>query len=126
MTPEQKMQKVIEASGECWHESQSGINWDKCRLCGFWDSSLGSSDEIGIHNPSPTDLNELFQVAKKLELRCKLIEYTDGFYATVVNKEVKIDGAIWTATQQLTPAEALLNALYESIKENSHEQEEGI
>ena len=76
MTPQEKMQKIVEAAGECWHRATHNSLGSDCR-CGNIFSRCPK-------NPSPTDLNELFRLAEKLKL-----------YS----------------------AEALLDALYQSVKE---------
>ena len=97
MTPEQKMQKVVEAADECWQE--------------------GNPTRFISTNPSPTDLNELFRLAEKLyfnsilldsgiiagKILCQLIRFGE----CGINLQIEI-----YADSQ---SEALLNALYESI-----------
>ena len=97
MTPEQKMQKVIEAAGECWHE-----------LVGNGLCKCGAPCNIGW-NPSPTDLNAMFRLAENInhikfsviggDPDCQLWSPKFGY----VNGYGK------------TKKEALLDALYKAI-----------
>jgi hypothetical protein len=106
MTPEQKMQKVVEAAGECWHEVVSelrGIDYVRA-MCSCGKQVYDPSHNCG--NPSPTDLNELFRLAEKLGPMIVLTFKRDCM--TVIR--------LWGAkTEENTPAEALLNALYEAV-----------
>lgn len=119
MTPEKKLQAIVEAAGECWHEwekyeSHSGFGTylhTRCAHCLKDKRDILSSNM----NPKPTDLNELFRLSKLCGLRIKLFEYTDGWYAVAVDIKERINGTPFTATQKTTPAEALLDAIYEGI-----------
>jgi len=68
MTPEQKMQKVAEAAGECWH-----IKGNVCLICGLY----GVAPAIHI-NPSPTDLNELFRLAEPCTKRSRINNHDEN------------------------------------------------
>ena len=64
MTPEQKMQAIVEAAGECWHRGTNPLYPCTCAHCGEALNIPASKP----WNPSPTDLNELFRLAEKLDL----------------------------------------------------------
>ena len=106
ITNEQKLKFVKEKAGECWHEHGNVMLTCmppkyKCLKCGA----------IYLHNPSPTDLNELFRLAEKLEIR--FIKFVTGL-AGQQNVEVphlEIGVIQYCGT---TKAEALLNALYKA------------
>jgi hypothetical protein len=105
MTPEQKMQKVVEAAGECWHESGTyfdGVKLCKCLKCGVQILTTNFHKA----NPSPTDLNELFRLAEKMSKKIK-VEQFDGDWVA------QVDGRSWEVAD--TPAEALLNALFVDV-----------
>jgi hypothetical protein len=106
MTPEQKMQAVVEAAGECWHHLLPVTVVAQCAKCNNYKP-----------NPSPTDLNELFRLAEKLGFMsvlldsgmfdastlCQIVRYRD----LNIDLQVEVPGD--------TPSEALLNALYEAV-----------
>ena len=111
MTPEQKMQVIIEAAGECWHEWYRVIGGYCCNKC---------REHIGqIHsylpaptNPASTDLNELFRLAENMG--CGYIEFEwelEEWYCSYTNEKSQYN------CFGFAPAEALLNALYVAIKE---------
>lgn len=111
MTPQEKMQKIIEAAGECWHEVErldfsTGKTVLRCRHCKTQDN-----------NPSPTDLNELFQLAeKKYSMVTVRFEYHRGCsvecFLTVNSRPHYGHNG-----QGKSVSESLLDALYQSIKE---------
>jgi hypothetical protein len=102
MTPQQKMQEVVEAAGECWHEPKGSAPMNKCQKC---------KEPMGYHNclPSPTDLNELFRLAEKLGIYSGAWQVDQGgHYAITINLH---------KFYFPTLAEALLNALYNALYE---------
>jgi hypothetical protein len=114
MTPEQKMQKVVETAGGCWHDvtekdgvvivlNQPGSALSICHKC----KDKVNVDRKPYGNPSPTDLNELFRLADKLGAG-DIISSSEGG-CTIVGINGIISG---TGDNR---AEALLNALYEAI-----------
>jgi hypothetical protein len=118
MTPEEKMQKIVEAAGECWHDVEEfagetmGHYYLKCTKCGVHDKV----DDDFPCNHSPTDLNELFRLAEKIGYK-DMDFYKDSSSCTIYpskdGKPYRLIGSI-RATGS-TPAEALLNALYEAV-----------
>lgn len=120
MNKEQKIQVVVEAAGECWHEWNNMIKGHntaahqriyKCVKCG-----KGGTDHVHLSwcHPKPTDLNELFRLAEKLgvEFTLCLSIYTQG------DNMWSVEPLCADVTfNEITPAEALLNALYETVKE---------
>lgn len=124
VTPEQKMQKIVEAAGECWHEwieLPHTRSWDEfvagekaqffCRHCSDeLEETPISYDLTRYCQSSPTDLNELFRLAEKrgpnvtvsLKKGCMFLVRIQGLKQPIKAEEV-------------TLAEALLNALYESL-----------
>jgi hypothetical protein len=115
MTPEQKMLKVVEAARECWHEfvaksvhqkENDPKIYLKCPKC----KASVTMDQVV--NPSPTDLNELFRLADKLGNR--FIYFNTGLAG---QRNVEIPGKTIGVIQacESSPAEALLNALYEAV-----------
>jgi hypothetical protein len=136
MTPEQKMQKVVEAAGECWHEwvkrettletrsvigaiEYGGFGWE-C-VCGFrrvnrvnWH--IGDEAILPCKNPSPTDLNELFRLAEKLgyvDIDFYGYSMTCTLYPSGTGKPYLLIGSIRAIGS--TPAEALLNAIFQAV-----------
>lgn len=125
MTPNEKIRAVVEAAGECWHEAGE-IEGDSitmpmtlhCAKCGELMCMEGSCRNH-TQNPSPTDLNELFRLAEKLEYSVRL-ETTFPDYGEIVYKVSirKFCKKVWLMYGQFpTPAEALLDALYQAVKE---------
>ena len=109
MSEELKMQKIVEAAGECWHERFfKHAHFAACRHCG-----VETMDKT--NNPSPTDLNELFRLAEKLEVSVRVTQRM-GFEQSWA-KRLDHDGTAIDGSYADTPAEALLNALYSSVKE---------
>ena len=109
MKPEQKMQAIVEAAGYKVTERYA----DNGAL-----SHLAIVTGDGALNvfPSPTDLNELFRLAEKVgfvEIHFNLDNTKCGWYVVIDNESALYGGKLFT-----TPAEALLNALYEAIKES--------
>lgn len=115
MTSEQKMQTIVEAAGECWHDWEwipgGGKQCKNCDIDLYHKDSVSYNQRIPVPpNPSPTDLNELFRLAGNISY-IKFGGYFD---------EPKCQ--LWTAKfgyingRGKTKAEALLNALYESVK----------
>jgi hypothetical protein len=121
MTPEQEMKVIVWAAGECWHQVSDdkrvfddGFGAYQIRYCAFcglpWNACLTGFD---IDNPLPTDLNELFRLAEKL----------DDEYGLSLRKRNTTDGWKWMTWFQGTnkqsqamyarsPADALRKALY--------------
>lgn len=68
MTPQEEMQKIVEAAGECWHVVEESVGetmghyYHQCIKCGIHDRR----GNIYPNNPSPTDLNELFRLAEEI------------------------------------------------------------
>jgi len=129
MTSEQKIKVIVEAAGECWHEWEQrayAVNRFMCNKCGKHSMNTertlghGGGAFVAPKNPSPTDLNGLFRLAEKAGIGCgvrRKRDYPDGYIAyhwpitdTMCNTIIVVGD---------TPAEALLNALYEAVKENS-------
>ena len=97
MKPEQKMQAIVEATGKKWITKAD------------WDSNWPS--QFQKNNPLLTDLNELFRLAEELNIIAGVqfvVIFDEIFYESWVNDEY---------SNAETPAEALLNVLYEAIKE---------
>jgi hypothetical protein len=143
MTPEQKMQKVVEAAGGCWHEwvkkdtslehrpvtglpIEYGGHGYEC-ACGFrrvnrvnWRiGTTAKLHAVNCANPSPTDLNELFRLAGKIGFSNKRFTDLDtNCFQVNIENEVQIvaglDWKFYIATGR-TQTEALLNALYEAL-----------
>ena len=103
MTPEQKMQAIVEAAEECWHYGTGiiphGFNCRACDTCG----------DFAV-NPSPTDLPELLRLSDKLGLRLKITTNYDGAGSCLV-----IDVGGVQREHMNSAAEAVLNVLYESV-----------
>jgi len=113
MTPEQKMRKVVEAAGECWHDTGGYINPEK----GNWACCKCEVTGFLSDNSSPTDLNELFRLARKaVDLGCITFTFEGDISDTAVICWLGCNGKDYENLAN-TPAEALLNALYESVKE---------
>ena len=112
MTPEQKMQAIVEAAGEHWH-SRTYVEWTEGKkLC-----NCGAPKYKLCSNPLPTALNVLFRLAEKLHILKDIqINYDHGSSNGGVICYVKYP-ARRLIGGGATPAEALLNALYESVKE---------
>lgn len=108
MDQERKMQKLVTAAGECWHETKAK-GFCKC----------GAPCNIGL-NPSPTDLNELFRLAEKLNIdtrvaACKAFHEDKRFggrYSAQAYASVSLQR--YDACSE-DPAEALLNALFKAV-----------
>lgn len=121
MTPEQEMKASVIAAGECWHEWERkyllqdyATGMFKCSKCDYSSEWVKGSP----HNPSPTDLNELFRLAEKL-----------GFTKIETDKDAKnktfqcnISKDDYVCTYHFligignTPADALRTALYQAVK----------
>ena len=90
VTPEGKMKAILGAAGESWKNPR--------REDGPWGTRY-----VNRSNPSPTYLNDLFRLAEKLQFMDIHFEiHSEGCWIGTVNAN--------------TPAEALLNALYEAIE----------
>ena len=114
MTPEQKMQVVVEATGKCWHESDFGMSICKhCRRTN--DPRYFDFDKV---NPSPIDLNELFRLAEKLEIHVHLKYRIKDYHIKVwfLPGDDEEDRVFFWAHSD-NAAEVLLNALYEAVRE---------
>ena len=116
MTPDHKMRLVVEAAGERWHEVLNGVGRGLC-ACGETAYDCLKAGRVYENNPSPTDLNELDRLRKKLNLYLEIDSDPNGLTQVsahaggVVSKKPSgqgIGGSLKVA---------LLNALYESIKE---------
>ena len=111
MTNEEKMQKVVEAAGERWHEKLGErYHCFSCKVkCHTYHPSELSAFDRDHTNPSPTDLNELFRLAEKLGA---------GVVVSTIGKPRAMAlNPDWIEDD--TPAEALLNALFSSIGGNN-------
>ena len=110
MTPEQKMKAIIEAAGECVFDHVKNVKYQPCYKCG--------KGFVEHTDTEPFDLTELFRLADKAGIGCgvrRKRDYPDGYMAFYWPLS---DGIIHPTNQFAdTPAEALLNALYDSIKE---------
>ena len=122
MTLKEKMQKIVEAAGECWH------TW---RQCGYLPQAATTGyqcikckeEVVVIHSwesapeyVSPTDLNELFRLAEKLDARFVVRRLSNGVYVAILRYHNQDGFGTWAAD---TPAEALLDALYQSVEGDS-------
>lgn len=119
MTNPEKMQIVVEAAGGCWHKrivdkqpSPEEGQFDYFPKCDKCEIDLPH----GFNNPSPTDLNELFRLAEKIinvhtlvfdnhSMKCRSIQLVGNIHITSID----------LFAEGCTPAEALLNALYEAV-----------
>jgi hypothetical protein len=113
MTPEQKMKAVVEAAGE------KTADWFADN--GEWSHFTIVGDNGVIIQSSPTDLNELFRLAEKLQFPSVLLD--SGMIGGKTLCQLVRFGDC-TVKQQIelyadTSAEALLNALYEATKETT-------
>jgi len=97
MTPDKMLQAVVEAAGECWHEWRLGA-CEKCKTPAWLD------------NPSPTDLNEIARLERKLKIRFRILTNYDGNGSCLVEDIGGIE-----REHMPTEAEARLTALYESL-----------
>ncbi len=113
-TPARKMKAIVEAAGGRWHINSFQTS-NNCVL------GCGDVYETGCksNNPSPANLNELFRLARKLG-------HDEIFFASGRGKEFPERCLLesfapqrkqWEGRSAVSPAGALLNALYESIKE---------
>lgn len=114
MTPEQKMQAVVEAAGECYHLPVTPDS-EICREC----RKRGTT-------PNPEDLNELFRLADIVISKLDPLEYDQSYFIERQRPEDKEiyphDYIAWVGTRievrgADTPAAALLSALYDAVKE---------
>ena len=111
MNQKQKMQAIVESSGECWHEPKFGMSVCKhCRRTN--DPRYFDFDKV---NPSPTDLNELFRLANILRIG----DFGVAYLLPIASEDcgVYCAGAGTYTAEATTPAEALLNAIYDSLGE---------
>jgi hypothetical protein len=111
-----KLKAVVEAVGECWHEFNNAynVNKDEHFICPECEAIL----ELSGNNPSPTDLNELFRLAEKLGYK-NVDFFFHQNYRCCIYPQGTAAGYSLISTHSAygdTSAEALLNALYESIK----------
>ena len=106
MTPQEKMQKVVEAAGECWQE--------------------GNPTRFISTNPSPTDLNELFRLAKKLNLSVELDVTDRGYTQVSLHKGPLSPKPVAQSIEGLPLEEALLNALNEATKDYAALKAQGV
>jgi hypothetical protein len=97
-----KLKAVVEAAGEKWHI------W-----CTLESKCLNCGNKYPCTNPSPTDLNELIRLTENLEYRFVVHRRHDSYMVRIYLSNKPHDHVMVTAT---TPAEALLNALFEAIK----------
>ena len=123
MTPEQKLQAVVEKAGECWHTKfQHSDGGHKCGDCQKWLGHIEIDNDVPYakhFNPSPTDLNELFRLAEKLKLHVEADVDTIGCSQVSIHRKRLGRSPCGQSLSGRSVAEALLNALYESIKEAS-------
>lgn len=121
MTPEQKMQAIVEAAEECWHEYDSfrekeesiSIHCPKCPKC---------KKNAPYTNPSPTDLNELCRLADKLVWEYKTSYMRSAIthkFRVIVVKDAYTMRAAANRCSAVTQSEAMLNALYDAIKDKT-------
>lgn len=134
MTPQEEMQKIVAAAGECWHEwiiesstlDSKDILGGHCYgghgyecACGFrrvnrvnW--AIGDEANLGgmCRNPSPTDLNELFRLAEKLEFDEVRSDILNGI-TEIIEWGGKDRRFLGMADD---PADALRNALSKAIE----------
>lgn len=110
--PTEKMQAIVKAAGGCWHNWQPPkmYSWQvECSVCGKTQAATVPTD-----NPSPTDLNTLFELAEKLDERVGIQNDGRTSYICSVWRE-----SGWTFTCGAdNPAETLLNALYEAVRDS--------
>jgi hypothetical protein len=121
MTNEEKMKAIVTAAGECWHEyveeigQAMGHYYSVCTSCGLDDRV---DDNLPI-NPSPTDLNELFRLASRLGIQVSITTNYHGcgmISCWCYPRETNYGNSRAVLD---TTHEALLDALYNSIKGDS-------
>jgi hypothetical protein len=110
MNAQEEMQKIVEAADECWHNHDvpSGNKRFNCEKCG-----LGEYDPKYKNNPSPTDLNELFRLAEKLQLVA--VAVTDPITGSWAQAR-QLDGLMLHKFNADTPSDAFRTALVKAIE----------
>lgn len=121
MKSEQKMQVIVEAAGECWHEWHRAIGGHLCYKCREIVKQIYSCLPAPV-NPQPTDLNELFRLAEKLfDVHDLAFGYGLAVSCSIEgHKGLRIIGPKYE--EGSTPAEALLNALYAATIERQNNE----
>jgi ABC-type metal ion transport system substrate-binding protein len=113
MTPDKQMEVIQEAAGECRHHTGGYVD----PQIGIWTCSKCGEKGFGFdESPFPDDLNALSRLAKKLGLRVKIVEYSDGFYASTAEPYASIEANAFTASQYKTEAEARRVSLVKAIE----------
>lgn len=143
MTDNEMLQKVVEAAGECWHSHHFAVDvhivddyvlgnyiaGHVACVCGKMlpdhiymnlegEEILHHQRDRYLRNPSPSDLNELFRLAEKLEHYH--IKFDRDEETTPAGRECIINSPYlvpWSGYGD-DYAETLLHALYEAIKES--------
>jgi hypothetical protein len=117
VTPEQEMKTIVEAVGECWHEWKlwnKDYNGYKCKHCSIEVHQVHSYN-AAPSNPSPTDMNELFRLVKKLGYVVALYTNDKGTCSVNLGISDKVYFDVW-AVDCDTPADALRTALCQAVK----------
>ncbi len=134
MNPEQEMQLIVEAAGECYHEwiikdstleskdilggHYYGGHGYEC-ACGFrrvnrvnW--AIGDKANLSgkCTNPSPTDLNELFRLAEKLDINLTINVTKMGSCIAKIHGRRSPVSSEWCKSAH----EAILKALVQAIQ----------
>lgn len=109
MTNTDKLKFIVEqVDGMCWHEG-NGDTPHKCFKCG--EERVCYHDHIRALNPSPDDLNALFDIAERLGYTSHLIRPEGENERQCISRGVNTPIHKGTGC---TNAEALLNALYKA------------
>ena len=106
-TPAEQMKFIVEKTpGMCWHEVDKNTF-----MCSCGETCLKAP--CGYHNPSPTDLNALIEIARKNGVYAHVYESmsTDGGYCSTVHNDI-LDISI---LGEDAPADALRLAIYKAL-----------
>ena len=109
------MKRIVEAAGEIWHEKlNASLHCDTCRVGCVTYHPAEMSDFLSKHsNPSKDDLNEMFRLADKLDVKyIKLTIDLDGQH----NAEIPSPAAGVIQSSSSTYAGALYSALIKVVE----------
>ena len=113
MDTQQEMQKIVEAAGECWHD----VSYNPTETIGRCIQCKMMWPDTFNPNPSPTDLNELFRLAKKLNYHCEIDVDKNGGSQVSIHANGKLsDKPDGQSIEGLQLVDALRKALFHAIE----------
>jgi hypothetical protein len=121
MTPTEKLKEIVESiDGMCWHEydfEHPAPNRVYCDSCGLLLMSSDSGMMLTVNdNPSPDDLNALFDLSEKMGFKDVSISGTNEWYHATLRRSVVCKLKLVRYGQ--SRSEALLEALWKAAKGN--------